>query len=243
LIIVVSPSEVIKPEITTYIAINNPRFWRMVAMIYCSMFLANFISFNYKTLAIGISDQVLTFAGSMGAIMSGVFRLYWGSIQDKYGFAKVQMILQVIEMIAGLGVVMFRSDPLLYSLSVVLAFMVYGGLCTSFTAAPSNIFGIAHGGFICSLLWLASPVSQLCSSSLYKFGGGSDKDFGEEVVMIGVLFVVLNLFNVLFFDDSEMEVTEEGKEIKTHNNLFNKLFRRDKLLGRGDLVKFHGSAR
>jgi hypothetical protein len=76
----VTSSDIIKPEITLLIAAKSWRFWRMISMMYLSYFLVSFTFSVYKTLAHFDNDQVLTLAGSVGAMLSGISRIAWGSV-------------------------------------------------------------------------------------------------------------------------------------------------------------------
>jgi hypothetical protein len=53
---VVTPNQILKPEITATIAVKTLRFWKMIAMIFLVFFLVSFIQSVYKTLALGKND-------------------------------------------------------------------------------------------------------------------------------------------------------------------------------------------
>jgi MFS family permease len=78
--LVVTSSVIVKPEITATVAVKNLRFWRMMSIMYLSYFLVSFIFSVYKTLALFDNDRVLTLAGSVGSMLSGISRIGWGSI-------------------------------------------------------------------------------------------------------------------------------------------------------------------
>jgi hypothetical protein len=129
-----------------------------------------------------------------------------------------------------------RHHSIVYPLAVGLVYLCHGGHIVAFNAASTKIFGMANGGFICSLILTASPLTQTASSLLYKFSGGN----AQLVLQVGTAMVFINLALLLFFDDSEMQITKEGREIPTGNNIFNKILRRNKPTKKESQIELDG---
>jgi hypothetical protein len=69
----------------------------MFTLIYLGCFFGVYVASVYKSAAGDvISDKQLTLAGAIGSIMNGSSRIMWASLQDKYGFKVIYMILLII---------------------------------------------------------------------------------------------------------------------------------------------------
>ena len=82
----------------------------MVLMLTLGIFYGVFMASVYKEIPEELSDDVETLAGALGSICNGCFRLFWASLQDKYGFKKIYSIVMIIQF-----VVSILLYPLLYN--------------------------------------------------------------------------------------------------------------------------------
>ena len=73
------------------------------------------------------NDRLLSTIGGLGAITSGLGRIFWGGVVDKVGFQKgynAQTLLQLLFMIA---LPLSINSPLLFGISICSALSLYGG--------------------------------------------------------------------------------------------------------------------
>lgn len=65
-------------------------------MLYFGIFYGVFMASVYKEIPEELEDDIKTWAGGLGSICNGCSRLFWASMQDKYGFRKVYGCVLVI---------------------------------------------------------------------------------------------------------------------------------------------------
>jgi hypothetical protein len=72
-----------KPVITARIAIKTRRFQTMISMIFFGFFMLSYVQSVYKSIkGHEVSDLTMTRAGQLGAILSAISRVFWGTVQD-----------------------------------------------------------------------------------------------------------------------------------------------------------------
>ena len=101
----------------------------------------------YKTTAQDfLSDHTLTLAGAIGSICNGSSRIFWATLQDKYGFRNVYFWLLVLQLLISFTIFYVRKEAFLYTLWVACAFLCEGGHFSMFPTAAVKLFGIQNGG-------------------------------------------------------------------------------------------------
>ena len=62
-------------------------------MDFCSIFTFMYIASVYKTMVFqiggGLDDLSLTVIGALGGFVNGASRIFWGNLQDTFGFKKI----------------------------------------------------------------------------------------------------------------------------------------------------------
>jgi hypothetical protein len=66
-------------------------------MLFNGIFFGIYIAAVYKTTAQDfLKDNVLTLTGAFGSVCNGGGRIFWATLQDKYGFKRVYFVLLII---------------------------------------------------------------------------------------------------------------------------------------------------
>jgi hypothetical protein len=134
--------------------------------------------------------------------------------------------MSIIQVIAIVGVITCNDHNVLYPISICLGFISRGSYTTLYGAVCSKVFGMAHGGVISTYTLFALPAGSICSYLLDIFFktvvGDGAKDHRVYVLYVSLVLALANVGILMFFDDTEMKVTEDGKEIYTNNTIFHR---------------------
>ena len=143
--------------------------------MYNGIFYGVFVLSVYKSCAgESMSDRTLTIVGAIGSICNGSSRIAWSAVQDKYGFNRIYLIVLVIQLISAIFIYRVRDLTIPYSICVALAFVTDGATFSMFPAAAAQIFGIANGGQILTIMLFAVPFSSLTGYGLIKMDSISE---------------------------------------------------------------------
>jgi MFS transporter, OFA family, oxalate/formate antiporter len=119
------------------------RFWHMGFMLYFGLFYGIYMASVYKTTAQHIlSDHTLTTAGAIGSVCNGGSRIFWATLQDKYGFKKVYTCLLTLQLIVAFSIYSVKESAFFYTLWVSFSFLCEGGHFSMFPTLSAKIFGI-----------------------------------------------------------------------------------------------------
>lgn len=113
---------------------------------------------KFKTLN---DDKFLTSVGSLGALMNGFGRVFWGTIMDSYGFQYPFMILTAIQSAFLFFYSKFSQSRTLFSLATLGIFFTLGGTFSMMPSAVSNFFGAINGPAIYGILFSAFAISSV----------------------------------------------------------------------------------
>ena len=92
--------------------------------------------------------SLLSTIGGLGAITSGLGRIFWGGIVDKVGFQKgynAQTLLQLLFMVL---LPLSVNSPILFGTSVCSALSLYGGSIAMYVTCSAQTFGVKNAGEI-----------------------------------------------------------------------------------------------
>jgi hypothetical protein len=64
-------------------------------MFYMGTFIGLYVASTYKVIS-SLDDSTLTITGALGSIFNGSSRIFWSTLQDKFGFKKVYFCLLCI---------------------------------------------------------------------------------------------------------------------------------------------------
>lgn len=85
---------------------------------------SNFKSYEQRDIQ---DDRFITLVGSLGAVVNGLSRGVWSTLQDFFGFKKVFLFLLVVEVIVAFTFVAIHKIKALYLIWVLISFSTLGG--------------------------------------------------------------------------------------------------------------------
>lgn len=216
-------------------AMKSCRFWYICIILFNGIFFGMYFASVYKLAAQGLlSDHDLTLAGALGMVMNGSSRIMWASLQDRFGFKKVYMVLMLIQLAVSLTIFQTRGNAGLYTFLVCLVFTCEGGHFSMYPTLSAKVFGIQYGGQIMTILFLIIPVSTWASFAAQqiqkKFFAKDKSDLtnGYHVIFyIAAALTAINLLLLFFLDDQEMlskstkDKIMRGKQVRVGNKVYN----------------------
>jgi MFS family permease len=173
------------------------------------MFLMNifggFFSYTYKQIGISvnISDNVLTWAGQISALVQAGTRLSFGALYDKFGFKKLFFILCVINIINSAGCYPARQITWLYFICIQLNYFTLAGIFAIFPVSVANTFGKKYGAAVYPLVVIASPISAVLITLLEKYV--YPVIHMQNMMLIGTACSTISFF-VLFGFEEKLDV-------------------------------------
>ena len=90
-------------------------------------------------------DEHLTYAGAVGALMNGTFRIIWASLLDFYPFNKIFSILICIQIILISIVYTSLNHKWLFFLVIVFSMMCEGAMGSILPTIALTKFGTNRG--------------------------------------------------------------------------------------------------
>ena len=111
-------------------------------MAFFSVTMGGFVVTNYKSYGLdnGLSENLLTLIGSLGAIFNAI-RFVWSALLDKFSYKLVYGVLLTLQIIFGILIVLCRKSPVLYSVSYCVLMLCEGGHFTILPNITKQIFG------------------------------------------------------------------------------------------------------
>ena len=184
--------------VTVSEAIHTRRFYHMGLLLFQGIFFGLFVASVYKNVGLdgAISDKALTLAGSIGSVCNGSSRIFWASLQDKYGFKKIYASLLIVQLIVSLSIYSCSTNSGWYTVAVAASFTCEGGHFSIFPTAAAKIFGIVNGGQIFTIMFLIIPVSSMISFMLVEL-----KVSSETIFYVAAAVTSINMVFLYFFDD------------------------------------------
>jgi len=102
----------------------------------------------------------------LGAITSGLGRVFWGGIVDRVGFQKgynAQTLLQLLFMVL---LPLSVNSPLLFGTSMCSALSLYGGSIAMYVTCSAQTFGVKNAGEIYSVLFSALALASVVGAKV-----------------------------------------------------------------------------
>ena len=93
----------------------------------------------------GISDHLLSWAGSVSAIVNGLCRLSMGYFYDKIGFRAGFMILMSVQLISSIVVYWAVQIDWLYFILILLNYFSSGGIFAIMPPSVIKVYGVENG--------------------------------------------------------------------------------------------------
>ena len=193
---------VIEVDIPFKKAMKDVRTWIICCALFFSLIQGNMSGLLFKNYGLENipNDVFITIVGTIGSIMNGLSRSFWGVLVDKYQYKYVYGTLLLVQ--AGLGFTMnlISSSRPLYLIWIGASFFCLGG---NFSISPTilaRIYGGKTGSKIYSFCFLfmvpAGFVSLILSKTLYNPIG-----YGK-IYMIGGGTTLVSFFCILFFTEN-----------------------------------------
>lgn len=115
------------------------QFYQICVMLFCSVFYGILLVATFKNFGSvrgGIDDTTLTLAGSVGALVNGIFRVLWSLLLDKYSFRTIYSIILVIQIIMACSIYFIVViNKYLYMVWIIISYACLGGNFTTFPVA------------------------------------------------------------------------------------------------------------
>jgi hypothetical protein len=116
--------------------------------------------------ALVANDRFQSSVGGMGAILSGVGRLFWGNIVDKIGFQKGYTTTTALSIAMMLLLPFTTGNKLAFAAAVCSALFCLGGSIAMFVTVNAQTFGVRNAGEIYSLLFSALAFASVFGARL-----------------------------------------------------------------------------
>lgn len=127
------------------------------SFIYISTLLA-FLFTAYGTMIVsqyknygeyqGYSDTFLSTVGTVGSIMNGSSRIFWGAIFEKFTFMQLLTVNVVMQMIVSFTFRWVASSPVMFFIYIQLGYFLYGAWLAMCPAIIARIYGKKIGSTI-----------------------------------------------------------------------------------------------
>lgn len=199
--------------ITVKDALTSRRFYHMSLILFLGIFYGVYISSVYKLTAQDfLLDHQLTLAGALGSVCNGCSRIFWASLQDKFGFKRVYFCLLLIQLGVSFTIFLVRKNVVLYTIWVCLSYLCEGGHFSMFPTAAVNIFGIENGGQIFSIMFQANSCSAIASFVVVQLT--KENKNNHAVFNIAGILTAINFVLLYFFDDQPMKKPQKEETLK-----------------------------
>ena len=111
-------------------------------------------------------DRFQSFVGGIGAICSGVGRVFWGRLVDRIGFQTGFTLTTVIQGLLMLSLPLTVGSKFAFATAVCTALFCLGGSIAMFVTENAQVFGLANAGEIYSLLFSAFALASVVGAKL-----------------------------------------------------------------------------
>jgi OFA family oxalate/formate antiporter-like MFS transporter len=185
--------------------LKSPAFWVMYLMFVLMATGGLIITAQLKPIAkdfkldaadavlMGVSVAALNFTLSMGRIINGVSRPFFGWVSDQIGRENTMCAAFALEAIAFVLMAIFGAGPVGFVVVTCLIFFAYGEIYSLFPAACADSFGKKYASANAGLLYTAKGTASLLvplSSVIAKQFGGWNSVFVAAAAMSAVSAVL-----------------------------------------------------
>jgi len=174
-------------DVPTLEMLKSPAFWVMYLMFMLTATGGLIITAQLKPIAkdfkidsanavlMGMTVSALPFALSVGRIVNGVTRPFFGWVSDQIGRENAMCIAFAAEAVAFLLMTMYGASPAGFVVVSCLVFFCYGEIYSLFPAACADSYGkkyaSANAGLLYTAKGAASLIVPLSSVIATNFGG------------------------------------------------------------------------
>lgn len=117
---------------------------------------------NYKTYGqtLDFEDSFLSTVGTLGSVMNGVSRLFWGSLLERLGIKKIMLINLSVQIGLSFTLRWVSSSGAVYLIYVITVYFCYGGWYAMMPATITRIFGKKIGTTIYGITFIGFTASS-----------------------------------------------------------------------------------
>jgi MFS transporter, OFA family, oxalate/formate antiporter len=153
--------------------LKSPPFWLMYAMFVMvgtgglmataqlAPVAADFAIDNVLVSILGLTMPALSFALSIGLVLNGLSRPFFGWVSDKIGRENTMFIAFLLEGIGIYALMLFANSPMLFVLLSGLVFFAWGEIFALFPATCTDIYGSKFATANYGMLYTAKGVAAL----------------------------------------------------------------------------------
>ncbi|CAI2367819.1 unnamed protein product [Moneuplotes crassus] len=190
-------------EPTLVEAFKDYRAYYIWLIILLSSSYPYFIASNFKTYEqVDIhDDRFITLVGALGAVVNGLSRGFWATLQDFFGFKRVFTCLLVLEITIAFTFVAVHKVKFLYLIWVLISFSTLGGHFSMIPTLCAKIFGPNTGGKIFGFIFTGFGSATLIGWFLTK-AVSHDKISYDSLFYILGFMAGIALVMVFFLKDN-----------------------------------------
>jgi OFA family oxalate/formate antiporter-like MFS transporter len=122
---------------------------------------ADFAIDNVPVSILGLTMPALSFALSVGLVLNGLSRPFFGWVSDRIGREHTMFIAFLLEGLGIYALIMFASSPILFVLFSGLVYFAWGEIFALFPATCTDIYGRKFATANYGMLYTAKGVAAL----------------------------------------------------------------------------------
>lgn len=163
------------------------------------MFSTTF-AYEYKAIGLskeaGMSDSLLTWAGSLSAIVQCVTRLATGIAYDKLDFKKIYIVVLLVTLVNSVVCYQVRKIHALYFMCVLITFFCFAATFAVFPTPCAKTFGPKYGAQVYAMVVFGACFTSLSNYIIVKvlkdlIGFEGIFGIGSGFTMIAVLICLI----------------------------------------------------
>jgi hypothetical protein len=144
------------PEKTFNEAMKDRRTWLVGFIVGISLVQGTFISYSFKNYGLKYipNDAFITTVGTIGAVMNGLSRSFWGNLMDRLPYKYIFMVLLAVQITIGFTIDSIVSYKVLYLIWIALSYFCLGGHFSMTPTICAKMYGAKTGGQVYSIVFL-----------------------------------------------------------------------------------------
>jgi OFA family oxalate/formate antiporter-like MFS transporter len=116
---------------------------------------------NVPVSILGLTMPALSFALSIGLVLNGLSRPFFGWVSDRIGRERTMFIAFLLESLAIYALIVFAHNPILFVLLAGLVFFAWGEIFALFPATCTDTYGRKFATANYAMLYTAKGVAAL----------------------------------------------------------------------------------
>lgn len=195
---------VVKAEEVEQISVRNSmrarEFWLLFVCFSLTTIGPVYIVQKYKDIANYLevlSDQSLAALGSFGALLSSFCKLFFGHMNDKYGFKFVYTMIISMILIVGIGFNFDADNSWLFTVYICFSYVNLGGHYTILAPICRKLFGRVTGMKAWGILYMTIGIG----TSFAFLAQIIEPDISSYTILISILsgLAIISLASMFIF--------------------------------------------